>query len=101
MVSSWSTFSRFVLAATLATAPLAHAAPSQIAARQAITTLTQAQINTFTPYAFFASAGYCQPANTLAWNCGANCNGVPDFKPVASGGDGDSTQFCEFAFPAH
>ena len=76
-------------------AAVVRAAPPPLSARQSITALSQAQINAFTPLAFFASAGYCQPAATLAWNCGANCNGVPDFKPVASGGDGDSVQFCE------
>ena len=63
--------------------------------RQSITALSTSQISSFKPYTFFASAGYCQPAATLAWTCGANCEANPGFEPVASGGDGDSVQFCE------
>ncbi|KAJ7813147.1 alpha/beta-hydrolase [Mycena olivaceomarginata] len=77
----------------LALASFATAAPS-LSARQAITSLSAAQISAFKPYSFYAAAGYCSPASTLAWNCGANCNGAnPAFHPVASGGDGDSVQF--------
>ncbi|KAF7357020.1 Lipase [Mycena venus] len=77
----------------LALASLATAAPS-LSARQAITSLTSAQISAFKPYSFYAAAGYCSPASTLAWNCGTNCAGAnPAFHPVASGGDGDATQF--------
>ncbi len=67
--------------------------------RQAITALSSSQIAAFKPFPFYASAGYCQPSATLAWNCGANCNANPSFKPVASGGDGDETQFCELCPP--
>ncbi|PSS17146.1 hypothetical protein PHLCEN_2v3217 [Hermanssonia centrifuga] len=63
--------------------------------RQAITGLSTSQISAFKPYNYYASAGYCQPAATLAWNCGANCQANPTFEPVASGGDGSSTQFCK------
>ncbi|KAJ6485721.1 lipase [Mycena sanguinolenta] len=77
----------------LALASLAAAAPS-LSARQAITSLSSAQISAFTPYSFYAAAGYCSPASTLAWNCGTNCVGAnPNFRPIASGGDGDSVQF--------
>ncbi|KAF7357021.1 Lipase [Mycena venus] len=80
-------------AVLLALASLAIAAPS-LSARQAITSLTSAQISVFKPYSFYAAAGYCSPASTLAWNCGVNCAGAnPAFHPVASGGDGDGTQF--------
>ena len=41
-----------------------------LAKRQAITTLTTAQITAFKPFTFFASTAYCQPSATLAWNCG-------------------------------
>ncbi|KAG7094312.1 hypothetical protein E1B28_007914 [Marasmius oreades] len=61
--------------------------------RQSITILSSSQVASFKPYSFYASAAYCQPANTLAWNCGANCQANPTFKPVASGGDGNSVQF--------
>jgi len=59
----------------------------------ALTTLTSAQVAAFKPYSFLAAAAYCNPANTLAWNCGTNCNNSPNFKPVASGGNGDSVQY--------
>ncbi len=62
--------------------------------RQAITALTTNQITAFRPYTHYASTGYCEPATTLAWDCGANCEANPQFIPVASGGDGDLTQFC-------
>ncbi|RDB18531.1 Lipase [Hypsizygus marmoreus] len=68
------------------------AAPSLVA-RQSISTLTAAQVTAYKPYTRYASSAYCKPANTLAWNCGTNCNANPTFKPVASGGDGSSTQF--------
>ncbi|KAJ7132292.1 lipase [Mycena epipterygia] len=76
----------------LAIASLANAAPALLA-RQAITALTSSQISAFTPYAFYAAAGYCTPATTLAWDCGADCAANPGFRPIASGGDGDATQF--------
>lgn len=59
-----------------------------------ITVMTSAQVNAFTPYTYYASAGYCNPSVTETWTCGANCNANPGFKPIASGGDGSSTQFC-------
>lgn len=61
--------------------------------RQSITILSAAEVATFKPYTFYASAGYCQPENTIAWNCGVTCEANPAFKPVASGGDGGSVQF--------
>lgn len=59
----------------------------------AITTMTTAQVNTFTPYTYYAAAGYCNPSVTKTWTCGANCNANPKFIPIASGGDGSDTQF--------
>ncbi|KAI0353777.1 lipase [Trametes cingulata] len=61
--------------------------------RQTITVLAQSQISSFKPYTHYASTGYCKPAATLAWNCGANCEANPTFFPIASGGDGVVTQF--------
>nr|GAT53480.1 predicted protein [Mycena chlorophos] len=80
------------LAVLLASASLVAAAPSLVA-RQAITPLTTAEIDVFTPYTYYAAAGYCTPATTLAWNCGTNCEANPDFEPVAAGGDGNSVQY--------
>ncbi|KAG7445154.1 lipase [Guyanagaster necrorhizus] len=54
--------------------------------RQGITVLSSAEITAFKPYTFFASAGYCEPNATLAWNCGSDCEANSDFEPVASGG---------------
>ncbi|KAJ6474669.1 lipase [Mycena vitilis] len=80
-------------AVLLALASLANAAPA-LRARQAITSLTSAQVSAFKPYSFYAAAGYCSPASTLAWNCGTNCKGAnANFHPIASGGDGNAAQF--------
>ncbi|OCH96309.1 lipase [Obba rivulosa] len=62
-------------------------------ARQSITAASQSQISSYTPYTYYASAGYCTASATLSWNCGANCEANPGFQPTASGGDGDDTQF--------
>ena len=83
--------------ALLASLAAVRAAPT-LEARQSITTLSSSQISAFKPYTFYASTAYCSPASTLAWNCGANCNANSGFHPIASGGDGDSVQFCEY-FP--
>ncbi|KAF8260710.1 lipase [Lactarius quietus] len=61
--------------------------------RQGITTLSQAQIEAFKPYSFYAAAAYCNPSKTLSWSCGAYCTGNPTFEPSASGGDGSDVQF--------
>lgn len=70
-------------------------APSLAAKRASVTTLTTAQISALTPYTYYASTGYCTPAATLAWTCGTNCAANSGFKPVASGGDGSVTQYCQ------
>ncbi|EGO01496.1 hypothetical protein SERLA73DRAFT_85185 [Serpula lacrymans var. lacrymans S7.3] len=81
-----------ILAAALLGIAAVQATPYHVA-RQSITALTTSQIDVFTPYTWYASTGYCTAATTLAWNCGANCDANPDFKPVASGGNGDSVQY--------
>ncbi|KAK7685750.1 hypothetical protein QCA50_011096 [Cerrena zonata] len=70
----------------------------ELESRQAITTLSTAQIAAFKPFTLYASTGYCKPAQTANWTCGANCNANPTFQPVASGGDGDVTQFWYVGF---
>ncbi|KAH9166731.1 alpha/beta-hydrolase [Lactarius sanguifluus] len=70
---------------------IAHAIA--VAKRQDIATLSQAQIEEFKPYSFYAAAAYCDPSKTLTWSCGANCAGNPTFQPSASGGDGSAVQF--------
>jgi hypothetical protein len=42
-----------------------------ITQRQAITTLSGAQIEGFRPYSLYAAAAYCNPAKTLTWSCGS------------------------------
>jgi len=64
-----------------------------ITKRQAITTLTSAEIEEFKPYSFYAATAYCQPSQTLSWSCGDLCTGNPTFQPYASGGDGSAVQF--------
>ncbi|KAN0088313.1 Alpha/Beta hydrolase fold [Tylopilus felleus] len=81
-----------LLAAALLGVTAVQATPA-LTARQSITVLTTTQIDYFTPYTWYASTGYCTPAQTIAWDCGTNCEANPDFKPVASGGDGDSVQY--------
>ncbi|KAI9567106.1 Alpha/Beta hydrolase protein [Boletus coccyginus] len=80
-----------IFAATLGV--MAVRASPNLSAKESITALTTTQIDSFTPYTYYASTGYCTPAQTIAWNCGANCNANPEFKPVASGGNGDSVQY--------
>lgn len=41
--------------------------------RDAVSTLSSAQISSYKPYTYYAATGYCTPATTLAWNCGSEC----------------------------
>jgi hypothetical protein len=59
-----------VLALGVRAAPAPKEALVELDARASITALTAAQIAAFTPYTYYASAGYCKPPTTLAWNCG-------------------------------
>jgi len=80
--------------ALLAAVSAVQAVPAPgLKARQSITALSQSQITTLTPYTWYASAGYCSASETANWSCGANCEANPSFEPVASGGDGDGTQY--------
>ena len=71
--------SRFFTVATLAVVsvstvlctPLPFEAEA-IAKRQSITALSAAQISSFKPFTFFASAAYCEPSTTINWSCGGN-----------------------------
>jgi len=56
--------------AILLGAATVNASPS-LNARQSITALTTSQIDTYTPYTYYASAGYCTNVQTLAWDCGS------------------------------
>jgi len=62
------------------TAANVNAAPaSEKFKRQSTTTLTQAEIDVFSPYTYFASAGYCPPETTFPWSCGRACLSVPKY----------------------
>jgi hypothetical protein len=41
------------------------------AQEQPITPLTDGEIASFSPYTYFASAGYCDASTTLNWTCGS------------------------------
>lgn len=60
---------------------------------QSITILDSSQIDSYTPYTYYASAGYCNATQTLAWDCGTNCDANSEFLPISSGGNGDSVQY--------
>ncbi|KAI6112577.1 Alpha/Beta hydrolase protein [Pisolithus sp. B1] len=60
---------------------------------QSITILDSSQVDSYTPYTYYASAGYCNATQTLSWDCGTNCDANPDFIPIAAGGNGDSVQY--------
>jgi len=80
--------------ALLAVISAVQAIPArELHARASITALGQSTISAFQPYSYYASAGYCSASETLAWDCGTNCEANPTFEPVASGGDGDDTQY--------
>ncbi|KAF8470282.1 lipase [Russula ochroleuca] len=82
----------FLCLFALASAVLVRATAISVK-RQAIAPLSSTQIGVFAPFTHLASAAYCDPSTTRTWTCGANCQAVPDFQPVAAGGDGSDTQF--------
>ncbi|KAI0297460.1 lipase [Multifurca ochricompacta] len=88
------TFSTLCFAAVLT----GIASAASVNKRQTITPLSSSQVSAFKPYSYFAATTYCPPSQTLQWNCGANCAANPDFKPVASGGDGNAIQYWYVGF---
>ncbi|KZS94077.1 alpha beta-hydrolase [Sistotremastrum niveocremeum HHB9708] len=86
----WTTilFSLLSVASVQATpvSPIAHQSRS-------VTTLSSSQISTYTPYAQFARAAYCNPLLTAGWFCGQACEANSDFIPYLVGGDGNIVQF--------
>ena len=91
------TSSLTLLAALAALSSSIHAAPasSPLLPRQnAITPLTPAEVAAFKPYTWYAATVACQLSDIMDWNCGEKCDANPTFKPIATGGDGDLTQFC-------
>ncbi|TFK69119.1 alpha/beta-hydrolase [Pluteus cervinus] len=70
--------------------------PALFETRQTTSTpraLGSSAIASYTPFAYYASAAYCNPASTKTWTCGINCNNNSAFKPYASGGDGGLVQY--------
>lgn len=78
----------------------------------AITALSSATINSYTPYSYYAAAAECPANTTITWTCGSKlrldiylgpqkfihypvkCQQNPGFQPIAAGGNGDSVQYC-------
>lgn len=75
----------------LAFVAVAYAAPTIV--ERSVTAVSATTVASYKPFTYYASTAYCSPASTKAWNCGANCNANAGFKPIASGGDGSSTQY--------
>ncbi len=89
-VRSWLRAATAVLAAGVAVAtPAPH-----LKRAAAITQVSQSQMDSFTAIAHYASASYCTPSSTLAWDC-TSCQANPSFQPIASGGNGVTVQYCE------
>ncbi|KAL6307289.1 lipase [Sparassis latifolia] len=91
----------FLGIAALTALPVTKAVPTgldNLARRQAITALSESQINYFTPYTLYASAAYCPSAELAVWACGVNCQAIPQFEPVAAGGDGNLVQYWYVGF---
>ncbi|KIY63329.1 lipase [Cylindrobasidium torrendii FP15055 ss-10] len=87
-------FSGTLLAAAVALAAITVTASPTLHTRQGVSPLSTAQINAYTlPFAYYASAGYCDPSTTSTWSCGINCANTSDFVPTATGGNGDDIQF--------
>ena len=59
-----------------------------------IAPLTPSQIAAFKPYTWYSATTACNISTIVDWSCGDNCDANPNFKPVATGGDGDKTPFC-------
>ncbi|KAH7091707.1 lipase [Auriculariales sp. MPI-PUGE-AT-0066] len=88
MLTLWSS-----IALVLSIVSAAPVADSGQLARRAPVALSSAQITEFTPYTYFAAAGYCKPATTKTWTCGRNCDALAGFVTTASGGNGGDTPY--------
>ena len=60
--------SLFFLSGSLFSVAFALVLPRQ----DAVTPLSTAQIDAFTPYTHFAAAAYCSPNTTINWSCGGS-----------------------------
>ena len=73
-------FATLTIAAAIACNVFATPLPSKVGTfvadylirRQAITPLPAAQVSSFKPFTFFASAAYCHANVTIDWSCGGN-----------------------------
>ena len=83
----------FFTALIVLSAHVANASPVKRASTTSV--LAQSTVSTYKPYTYYASTGYCSASSTLTWSCGTNCEANPTFKPIASGGNGDSVQYCK------
>ncbi|PIL24851.1 hypothetical protein GSI_12737 [Ganoderma sinense ZZ0214-1] len=92
-------FSFALLAALVALAPGIHAAPAAtsipglLAHQDDIIPLSPEEIGVFKPYTWYARTTACNLSAIMEGDCGTNCEANPTFKPIATGGDGDDTQF--------
>ncbi|PFH50962.1 hypothetical protein AMATHDRAFT_3474 [Amanita thiersii Skay4041] len=55
--------------------------------------LNTTEVAAYEPYTYFASIAGCEPSLTRDWTCGAKCEKLSNFVPVASGGDGGRVQW--------
>jgi len=70
------------------------ATAASLEARSSPTAISSAQINSYTPYTWYANAAYCSSiATSGTWDCGEQCNANPNFQLIASGGDGSDVQY--------
>ncbi|PIL24814.1 hypothetical protein GSI_12700 [Ganoderma sinense ZZ0214-1] len=60
--------------------------------RASVTRVSQSQMDSLTPVAHYASASYCAPSSTLAWDC-TDCQANPSFHPIAAGGNSFTVQY--------
>ena len=87
------TSSLALLVTLVALSPVVRTSPL-LPHQDAITPLTPAEIAAFKPYTWYAAMVACNLSAIMDWSCGEKCNANPTFKPLATGGDGDLTQFC-------
>ncbi len=63
-------FSAGILVTLLAGVAQISAGPI-LESRQSVTAVSTTVVTSYKPYTYYAAAGYCKPATTLAWNCGS------------------------------
>jgi hypothetical protein len=81
---------------------------------QSVAPLSAAEIDSYVPYGWFASAAYCPPETRTNWQCSECCveslelcltrltescqtESVKDFEVYQSGGDGAVIQYCAYS----